>query len=153
MNQNETVQQSTTATNPTQNVGLGSLPDTTTPPTLTTLPHFPTEADQLRRGDIQLLEVALKRGWPLSDKTKAETVKAAEWIRDNSKDPRARLRAAEFLLQIDKHQLEVVKAFRPQEVAVDITSNGKPLGDYSGLSIEELEARKAALTASKALPQ
>jgi len=122
----------------------------TPPPVLTTLPHFPSNAEELRKSDIQLVEVALKRGWPLSDKTKLETVKAAEWIRDNSRDPRARLRAAEFLLQVDKHHLEIVKAFRPQEVSIDVTSNGKPLTDTSRLSDDELAARRAALQAAVA---
>lgn len=145
----EEVQKSITHETPTESVGIGSFTDTP-PPQLTTLPSFPTKADEVRRSDIQLVELALKRGWPLSDKAKAETIRVAEWIRDNSKDVRAKLRAAEFLLQVDKHQLEVVKAFMPQQpttaVQVNVTTPGT---DLSRLSDAELEARVKALEAAK----
>ena len=136
----DTVQQSTTTQSPSESLGIGSIP-----PTLSTLQHFPTSADQLRKSDIQLVELAIKRGWVLSDKTKEETVKAAEWIRDNSKDARARLRAAEFLLQVDKHNLEVVKAFQPKEATVNAVQVNVTSGGMEGLSDAELETRLAAL--------
>ena len=145
----EKVQQSNTTLDPSNEAGEGAF--VPAPPSLG-LPSFPPTADQFTRNDIILLQQAVTKGWGLSDDSKRRSLETAEWIRDHGRDPRVRLRALEFLLDVDKHQLEILKAHKPQEVAVDITSNGKPLGDYSGLTVEQLEARKAALQAAKALP-
>ena len=154
MTDDTSVQQSTTTQSPGEPVGIGTFADTSEPPTITSLASFPTSAAELRRSDIQLVEQAIKRGWTLSDKTKAETVKAAEWIRDHSKDARARLRAAEFLLQVDKHNLEVVKAFQPKDsptTAVQVNVTGGSV-DLSRLTDAELEARRAELVARTTKP-
>jgi hypothetical protein len=146
----ENVQQSiTTPVSPETDSGMGVFRDTDTA-TLSTLPSFPQDVAEVRRSDVLLLEKALKGGWPLSEKTKAETIAVARVIMEKGKTPRDRLRAAEFLLSVDKHQLEIVKAFRPQEapttaVQVNVTTGA----DLSRLSDAEIEARLAALETTK----
>ncbi len=91
--------------------------------------------------------------WPISREQRERMVDRAMRIIEGSKDTRAVTKAMMVMAKLDEINLQAQRDKDGTKVNVDVTSNGKPLGDYSGLSIEELEARKAALTASKALPQ
>jgi hypothetical protein len=102
------------------------------------LPNFPP-TQELDRGDIQMLELAVRKGWPVKDDDKAAVVKSLRWLVDNSKDARAKGRAAMALLAIDKHNLEILKAQQPQRL--DITTGGQPLRDLSALTPEQIQAR------------
>jgi hypothetical protein len=150
----DTVQQSTTTTYPQKQGGEGAfteaLPDTSTPQ----LAHFPDDLAEYKRNDLVILQQAIVKGWPLTAATKAKAIQAAELIRDTSKDPRLRLRAVEFLLSVDKHQLDVVKAFQPKDsptTAVQVNVTGGSV-DLSRLTDAELEARRAELVARTTKP-
>ena len=108
---------------------------------------------EYKRNDLVILQQAIVKGWPLTAATKAKAIQAAELIRDTSKDPRLRLRAVEFLLSVDKHQLDVVKAFQPKDAttAVQVNVTGGSV-DLSRLTDAELEARRAELVARTTKP-
>lgn len=121
--------------------------DTPDPPQLD-LPSFPASADLVTKNDLILLQQSITKGWGITPESKAKAIQAAEWIRDHGRDARVRLRAMEFLLNVDKHQLDIVKAFMPAQptTAVQVNVNGGSV-DLSRLTDEELEARLAAMRA------
>ena len=144
------VQQSNTTPIPDAKIGEGAFGDTSPPPPDLAIPSFPATADLVQRNDLIILQQAITKGWGITDASKAKAIAAAEWIRDHGRDARVRLRAIEFLLSVDKHQLDIVKAFMPQQptTAVQVNVNGNAsIGDVSRLSDAELEARIQAMKA------
>ncbi len=90
--------------------------------------------------------------WPISADQRERMVSRAMDIIERSKDTRAVTKAMLVMAKLDEINLQAARDRDGTKVAVDLTSNGKPIGDYSGLSVDELEARKAALQAAKVLP-
>jgi hypothetical protein len=144
----EDVQQSiTTPQLPGSENGEGVFTDTPPPPQLA-IPSFPSTADQVTRNDLILLQQAVIKGWNITPESKAKAIATAEWIRDHGRDARVRLRALEFLLSVDKHQLDIVKAFSPQQPTTAVQVNvSTGSSDLSRLSDAELEARVRELRA------